>query len=147
MIWVHHSQPGYEALVGFITQRVWGDLRQMTMGTVAAVASGGKVVAAVLFHNWDKASGVIEVSAASDSKRWLSRAVLRELFGYAFNELRCQAVVARIDPANASLARIFTAYGFRRYDLPRMRGREKGEAVLILGDDDWQSNGFHKEYA
>jgi RimJ/RimL family protein N-acetyltransferase len=119
----------------------------MSAGTAAAVAGHGKIVAAVLFHNWDKGAGVIEISAASDNKRWLSRAVLLELFSYAFNRLGCQAVVARIDPENTSLARIFASYGFKRYDLPRLRGRNKGEAVLILGDDDWRANGFHKEYA
>ena len=133
-------------LVKFISERICGTARDMTLGTVAATTVGGKV-AAVLFHNWDKGTGVIEISAASDSKRWLSRAVLAELFGYAFGQLGCQAVCARIDPDNKSLARIFTAYGFKRYDVPRLRGRDKGETILILGDDDWRANGFHKEYA
>lgn len=147
MIWVHHSQPGYLPLVEFITRRIWGDARAMSLGTVAAVVNGGKIVAAVLFHNWDRDAGVIEISAASDNKRWLSRAVLFDLFGYAFGQLETQAVFARLDPSNTALARIFSAYGFKRYDLPRMRGRDKGEAVFILGDDDWRANGFHKEHA
>lgn len=113
----------------------------MTDGTIAVTAGP----AVVLFHNWDPGAGVVEITAASDSKRWLTRPVLLELFSYPFDRLGCQAVVARMAPERP-LARMFTAYGFKRYDLPRLRGRNEGEAVLILGDDDWRSNGFHKEH-
>ena len=145
MIWVHHSQPEYEALVQFISVRICGAVRDMTQGTVAVTSVGGKI-AAVLFHNWDKVAGVVEISGASDSKRWLSRSVLAELFGYAFGKLGCQAITAHIDPDNEPLSRILLAYGFKRYDVPRLRGRNKGDAILVLGDDDWRANGFHKEY-
>jgi RimJ/RimL family protein N-acetyltransferase len=112
---------------------------------VAAVTSGKTIIAAVLFHNWDRSAGVVEISAASDSKRWLSRGVLLDLFRYAFHELGCQAVVARIDGNNRSLARIFTAYGFKRYDIPRLRGRDATETLFVLADDHWRRNGFHKD--
>ena len=109
-----------------------------------AVTDGPRVVAAVLFHNYQPDAQIVELSAASDSKRWLTRPILRDLFGYAFNDLKCQAVVARIDPENTSLARIFAAYGFERHDIPRLRGRNKGEAILILTDEAWHMNGFHE---
>lgn len=146
MIWVHHSDPRYAVLTAFIAQKIWGNPRPMSDGTLA-VSVTQRGMAVVLFHNWDAAAGVIEITAASDDPRWLSRPVLWELFNYPFATLGCQAVVARIDPERDRLARIFTAYGFKRYDLPRLRGRNKGEAVLILGDDDWRANGFHKEHA
>lgn len=145
-IWVHHSEPGYRSLLSFMTQRIWGDDRDMMAGTIMAVVDEDAVKAVVLFHNYEPEAGVIEVSAASDSKRWLTRPILWEMFSYAFGEVGCQAVVARIDPDNTSLARIFTAYGFTRHDIPRLRGRDKADCVLVLTDDAWAANGFHKEH-
>lgn len=147
MIRAYPGDAAYQPLHSFLTRRIWGDDRTLSPGTIFGITKGETVTAVALFHNWQPDAGVIEISAASDDKRWLTRPVLAGLFGYAFNELGAQAVVARIDPDRASLARIFTAYGFSRFDLPRMRGRDKGEAVLILGDDDWRANGFHKDYA
>lgn len=110
-----------------------------------AVADGEQIVAAVLFHNWQPQNGVLEISAASDTKMWLSRATLFEIFNYAFNEVGAQAVVACMD-AGRPLIRIFEAYGFKRYEIPRLRGRDKAETVMVLGDDEWKANGFHKEH-
>lgn len=104
-------------------------------------------MAAVLFNNWDKDAGVIELVAASDSARWLTRPVLLDMFSFAFDQIKCQAALLRCDPENTRLARILTSYGFTRHDIPRLRGRDKAEALYILGDDEWRTNGFHKENA
>lgn len=142
--WVHHAQAaGYSALTGFLSDRIFGRSVDMTNGTIMAVTKGGAVCSAVLFHNYDPEAGIVEISAASDDKRWLTRAVLLELFSYAFGDLGCQAVVARIE--RETLARIFTAYGFERYDIPRLRGRGKAETILVLTQEAWTGNGFHKE--
>lgn len=110
-----------------------------------AVAHGEEIVAGMVYCNYDKDAGVVEISGAADTPRWLTRPVLHEMFSYAFDELGCQAVVMRVDPGNSRLDRMLRAYGFTRHDLPRMRGREKAEAIYILGDDIWRANGFHKE--
>lgn len=109
------------------------------------VADGREIVAGLVFSNYDPDAGVIEVSGASDKPNWLNRAILKEMFGFTFEQLGCQAVVMRVDPENKRLGRILTAYGFSRHDVPRLRGRDKAEAFYILGDDEWRANGFHKE--
>lgn len=115
----------------------------MTGGTIMAVADGRNIVAACLFHNWDVEAGVIEMTSASTSARWLSRAILREMFSYPFEQLGCQAVIARVDPENTRMCRIASAFGGQRYDIPRLRGRDKAEALFILGDDEWRAGRFH----
>lgn len=107
------------------------------------VASGESIVAAVIFTNYDASAGVVEMSAAADTARWLTRPVLAEMFGYAFDQLGCQAVVLRVHPNNVRLHRILRAYGFERHDVPRLRGRDTPEVFYILGDDIWRANGFH----
>jgi len=117
----------------------------MTEGTVMAVTKGDQVIGACLFHNWQPDDGVIELTSASTSANWLSRPVLQAMFGYAFNTLACQAAVMRVDPENTRMCRIAEAFGFKRYDIPRLRGRNKAEALFILGDDEWRGGKFYQE--
>lgn len=144
-VWLHPSQgEAYLAVAGFLHDRI-GELSGWQLGTILAVTDGKSITGAVLFHNYNPDCGTIEISAASDSKRWLTRAILREIFGFAFHQLGVQAVVARM-VAGRDLARIFTAYGFKQYDIPRLRGRDTAESIMVLSDDDWRANGFHKEF-
>lgn len=145
-VFVHHSnREDYKAACDFVSRRVFGDSRNMGEGTALVVIEGDRAVAVAVMHNYNAHTGVIEISAASDSKRWLTRPVLRAMFGYIFNELGCQVAVTRIDAANRSLMRIMKAYGFKIHVIPRLRGRDKSEAVCVLADDAWKANGFHKE--
>lgn len=146
-VWAHHATDPvpYDAVRGFITRRIWGDDRQLPYGTAMAVLHDGVMVAGAIFYNYDPEAGTIELSAASDSKRWMSRPVLWEMFNYAFNDLGCQAVIMRCDPEDGKMCSIASRYGFDRFDLPRLRGRGKSEALFILGDDEWRANGFHRE--
>lgn len=143
-IWLHHSQTGYVEAAWFVCDRIGEWPVGWETGTVMLVADGEKIVAGVLFHNWQSKSGVVQISAASDSKRWITRPILKDLFSYAFNTIGAQAVIACMD-AGRPLTRIFEAYGFTRHEIPRLRGRDKAEAVMVLGDDQWKANGFHKE--
>lgn len=106
----------------------------------------GAAKGAAIFQNYDKFNGTIEISAASIATRWLSRGILHEMFAYPFNQLGCQAVILRCADTDKRMARILPAYGFNRYDIPRLRGRDKPEAIYVLGDDEWHANGFHKEH-
>lgn len=147
-LWAHwREQPDFfEAISEFVSHRIWNVKKDFGKGTALGVFDNGTMVAGVIYHALDRQAGVLEMSSASDSPRWLSRPILLEMFNYPFNEQGCQAVVLRVDPDNKRLKRILTAYGFHYYELPRLRGRNRPERVFILGDDEWKANGFHKEY-
>lgn len=145
ILWAHHSDPHYGPLVDFITTRIWGKPRPMSDGTILAVEDKGQIIGACLFHNWQPDEGVIELTSASVSPKWLNRRVLRAMFDYAFNVLNCQATVMRVAPENTRMCRIASAFGFKRYDIPRLRGRDQAEALFILGDDEWRAGRFAKE--
>lgn len=110
---------------------------------MAVVNDANTIIAVMVFYDYDKDAGVIQISGAADTPRWLTRPILKEMFGYAFNEVGCQAVVMRVDPDNTRLHRILTAYGFTMHRLPRLRGRDKDECLFVLYDDVWRGNGFH----
>ena len=147
IVWHSHSvnPEANQAVCEFVATRIWGEARPFFLSTTMGVFEGGKLVAAVVFNNYDRAAGVLEMSAASDTPRWLTRPVLLAMFAFPFDELGCQAVVLRVDASNTRLARILTAYGFNRYEIPRLRGRDKPEVIFVLHDDVWRTNGFHKE--
>lgn len=144
-VWAHpDTHPGaYSAISDFVSHRIWGDGRGLPDGTALGILHGGALVAGVIYHNWQPREAVVEISVASDNKRWLTRPVLAEMFGFAFGQLGCQAVVCRMDPDNWPLRRICGAYGFTEHTLPRLRGRDRAEIVCILGDDDWRGNKFN----
>jgi len=106
----------------------------------------GKLVGVMVYHNFDRKSGAIEVSGAADTPRWLTKKVLWEMFAYPFEHLDCQIVVMRVSTENTRLHRILTAYGFECYRIPRLRGRHEDELIFTLTDDAWRNNGFHRDH-
>ena len=129
------------AQIGF--SRVWEHCKAL------AVFDGSALIAVVIYHNWDPEAGVIEISAAATSKRWLTRKVLHEIFAYPFERLEYQMVVARVSPNNQTKSgrgttRIFRSFGFDEYRIPRLRGRDEDEIIFTLTDDQWRSKTMEK---
>lgn len=87
----------------------------------------------------------MEMSAAADSPRWLTRPVLRAMHSYIFNDSGCQMALMRVSEHNKRMLRIAAAYGYQSHRIPRLRGRDEAEIVLTLTDDDWKKGKFHGE--
>ncbi|WP_454917428.1 N-acetyltransferase [Xanthobacter sediminis] len=112
----------------------------VTMG----VFNRDELIAVILFNDWSPEAGVIEFHGAGTSPRWLARPVLREMFAYPFERLGCQMVVTRNSIRNTRLHRQLARYGFQRFLIPRLRGRDEDEIVWTLTDEAWRANGFHE---
>lgn len=104
---------------------------------------GDPIIAGVVFHNWSPEAGVMEMSAAADSPRWLSRSVLKAMHSYIFADAGCQLAVMRVSEQNERMLRIGKAYGYTPHRVPRLRGREEAEIILTLTDDQWKASKFH----
>lgn len=129
----------------WVANIIWpGKLREFGNCQALAVVEDDALICGVIYHNYEPQSQVIEISAGSISSRWLTRHTLRKMFAYPFEECGCQAVVMRCDPDDAALRRMLTAYGFKLYVIPRLRGRDKDENVFVLTDDAWASNKFNR---
>lgn len=144
MIWVQRGEAFFPTLLRFMTYRIWGDERDVPGDTMLAVPVAGTVSAVVLFQNYYPEFGTMEISAASDDSRWLRRSVVREIFGYVFDQCGCQAAILRCDPNDERMNKLAQGLGFKRYDIPRLRGRGKAEAIFVLGDDEYRQGRFHK---
>lgn len=132
-----------DALANWAAAHIEGIRRGFKPCTTMGVFDGDELVAVMVYHNFDRPSGVIEVSGAGITPRWLTRAVLHEMFAYPFDQLGCQMIVMRVSENNSRLLRILTAYGFDHILIPRLRGRDEGERIFTLTDDAWRANGFH----
>ena len=146
MIWAQRGDPNFRVLLAGLSSAIWGEPREVAGDTILALTDGEDVIGIVAFHNYDAKAGVMELSAAAETPRWLTRRDLHAVFSCVFNQCGCPAAILRCAPEDLRMARIATAYGFKRYEIPRLRGRDESEIVYVLGDDQWRANGFHKEY-
>lgn len=110
--------------------------------TLAVFSSDGELKAGVVFHNWNPQAEVIEISAASRDRRWIGKAVLAEVMGYAFGF--CQMVVGRTAESNTPTRRLWKALGATETIIPRLRGRDAAEVVLCLTDEAWRASKLNK---
>ena len=110
-----------------------------TMG----VFENGDLIAGVIYHNYHPESGVIELSSASISKRWLTKHVIKSMFWMPFEKLGCQMVVLRVSEKNHQMISIARKFGFDEFLIPRLRGRNEAEYVFTFTDDQWVSSRYY----
>jgi RimJ/RimL family protein N-acetyltransferase len=146
VVWANAGDPLNRTIGDYVSRKLYGSPGAFKDYTAMGVMDGGKAIAGMLFYDFDRKAGVIQVSGAAETPRWLTKPVLWEMFRYPFDEIGCQALVMRVDPDDKRLGRILTAYGFVKHLIPRLRGRDKAEALYVLYDDVWRLNGFHKEH-
>jgi hypothetical protein len=112
--------------------------------TTMGVVNGNDLAAVILWNNYQPEAGVIEFHGAATDKRWLNRRTLEAMFSYPFAEIGCQMIVSRNAESNAPLHRMLTSYGFDRFYIPRLRGRNEGEMIWTLTDDQWRASKFYR---
>ncbi|WP_427351159.1 GNAT family N-acetyltransferase [Erwinia amylovora] len=146
IIWGDGTNPALNRALGlYVDERIGGSGRSFGNSVTMGIVNGSDLVAAAVFHNYEPKAGVIEISAASDSKLWMTRPVLNRMFSYVFGDAGCQMCVMRVSAKNLPMCRMAKAYGFKGHLIPRLRGREEDEFVFTLTDDDWKSNKFNRK--
>lgn len=139
------SSPLENATVGrFVCELIWQKADAVRDYCSMGVFDDGALIAGSLFHNWHPESGVIELTSAALSKRWLTRSVVNAMFELPFNRLRCQICVLRVPETNHNMIHIARSFGFDEHFIPRLGGRDKGEFVFTLTDDAWSASKFKK---
>lgn len=108
-----------------------------------AVLEDGALIAGTLYHNWQPEEGVIELSSFSNSRRWLTKSVVRCMFTGPFKVLGCQMVVLRVSELNENMIGIARKFGFEETYIPRLRGRNEGEMIFRYTDDQWRSSPYN----
>src|SRR3546814_11280909 len=83
------------AIGDFVSNQIWGEPGRFDKFCSMGIFDGSLLVAGIIYHNYDKQHGVIEVSAGSSSKRWMTKDILRQFLSMPFTLLGCQTIVAR----------------------------------------------------
>ena len=107
---------------------------------IGVIDDDGRLIGGWVYYDYDPEAGVIQVSGAATDKRWLTRPVLRALFFYVWDQLGCQMIVTRQDPANKAVRRMWKAAGGVEYIIPRLRGRDKAECLICITDDAFRAS-------
>lgn len=140
------STPIENRIVGdFVSRLIWGEHGQIAEYCSMGIFDGDRLVAGTLYHNWHPDHGIIELSSASTTKRWLTRPVVRAMFHLPFNMLGCQMVVLRVSERNTNMVHIARSFGFTEVYIPRLRGRDEGEYIFCLTDDQWHEHKLNRE--
>jgi hypothetical protein len=122
------------------SKKIFGDFTGFGPCCTLGVFDGADLAAVVVYHNYQKSAGVVELSTASTTKRWLTRSVLSQMFESAFDGLMCQLVVIRV-PETSHMRPMLRSYGFRCYEIPNLRGRGQSEFLHTLTDNEWRDRG------
>lgn len=102
----------------------------------------GRLIAGWVWHNWWPEAGTIEFSGAALTPKWMTRGILHELFAYAFEKAGAQMIVTRNASTNVRLHRQLARYGFDRFDIPRLFGRDADGVIWTLTEDRWKASDF-----
>lgn len=105
----------------------------------------GKLVAGFVYHNWVPENGVIEMSAASTTRRWINRARLFQIFAYPFDHIKCRMVVARHSEHNSTARRIWRSLGCSEYVIPELRSPTEAEVIATLTAETWRAGKFSQK--
>lgn len=139
LVWAGDRHPDIrDVIVKFVAHQVKGAERGFGNCVAMGVVQGEQLIAGMIFHNWVPESGTIELSGAAISKRWLTRKVFNAMFGYAFDHVGCQMLVARHSENNTTLRRMWNAVGANEYLIPRLRGRDEAEAIATYTAEAWR---------
>jgi RimJ/RimL family protein N-acetyltransferase len=109
------------------------------------VIDEGRLIAGIVYHNYDPEAGIIEISgAALPGTYWLSRETLRRMFQYPFHGCRCQMVVQRTPADDERLLGVLARYGYAFVTIPRLFGRDRDGVVCLLTREAWENNKFNQ---
>jgi RimJ/RimL family protein N-acetyltransferase len=126
----------------FVSHQIWGGNEHVTDYCSMGVFRDKELIAGTLYHNWQPTSGVIELTSASVNRRWLTRSVIKAMFGMAFDMIGAQMVVLRVSECNTDMVTIAKRFGFSGVLIPRLRGRDEAEWIFSLTDDDWRKSRY-----
>ncbi|MER9028179.1 MULTISPECIES: GNAT family protein [unclassified Mesorhizobium] len=105
----------------------------------------GELVAGMVFHDYQPEPGLMQISSASKTPRWLTANVRHIMFSYPFDQVGCQMVVLQVSAKNERMVRIAKAFGFTPYLIKRMRGRDEDGYVFTLTEEDWRNGRFTRK--
>lgn len=102
----------------------------------------GRAIGGIVYHDWSPEAGVISISAAAITPRWLTRETIRRMYEFPFEQLNVQMLV-QLTPANDErLLRQLAAGGYSFIKVPRLLGRDRDAVLCLLTRETWETSKF-----
>lgn len=146
-LWPSSSPDSNKSVGEFVSRGIFGFPDGFEKYSTAAISLNGKLIAGIVYHNYHPKEGVIELSAFSLSKRWLTKKTIYSILNEPFVSLGCQMLIFRTSSKNDKMLKINRGLGFSEILLPRMRGKNEDEFLFTLTDDDWKSSKYYAQVA
>jgi RimJ/RimL family protein N-acetyltransferase len=139
---------GYDTLVAqFVAEMIPHCRRGFgPCAAIGAIDEQGRLIAGLVYHNYDPEAQLIEMSGAAITPRWLTRGMIARMHQYPFHQCGCQMVAMRIPADNERLLRQLAVYGYNFVLFPRLFGRERDGVIATLTSEDWAANRFNKRF-
>ena len=142
VVWGDSRNPDIrDKMAAWCSEMIWGnDGVNNDFGecVTMAVLTDSDLIAVVVFHNWNEETGVIEITGASTTARWLTKGIIRAIYGYVFDLAECQMVVQRQSENNKRIIKILRRFGFDEIRIPRLRGRNEDELMFTMTEEHWR---------
>ncbi len=138
LLWGDFSKYAAENIPG--CERGWDQC--VSLGVFRA----NRLIAVVVYHDWNPEAQTMCMSAYASDPRWLTRQVLWEIFDYPFNRAGCQMVIYQVSENNTRMLGILRRFGFSEFRLPRGRGRSEDEMICTLTDDQWRESEHYRRH-
>lgn len=141
------GEEGNRNMAAWVAERIphmhGGDFGPCVAG---GVVKDGRLVAGVVFHEYQPTYSTVQVSIAAEEARWASRAVLRAMFDYPFNQLGVDLLWAAM-PADLPNVHAFNKrLGFKKEATLRRRYGGKRHAIIAsMTRGEWQNSPWFGE--
>ena len=114
---------------------------------MGVIDDDGRLVGGVVYHNHDPEAGLMEMSGAALSSRWLTRDVLFQMYWYPYLHCGCQMTVMRVPADNERLLILLARFGYLFVKQRRLFGRDRDGVIASLTAEDWAKNKFNQPRA
>lgn len=130
-----------EAVAGFVAALLGYRTGFGECQAIGFLDGDGRLVAGIVYHNYQPDNGVIEISAASTCRSWLTKSRLREIFDYPYR-IGCRMIVTRTGEHNHRVRRIWRSLKADEYVIPALRSPTESEVIYTLTAEQWRNGKF-----
>jgi len=113
--------------------RGWSEDNTVSMGWYKSKA----LKAVVVYHDYAPEYQSICLSAASESKHWLTRETLYHMHHYPFEIAHCRIAVLQVSEHNKNMLNIAKKFGYELTRIHHLRGDAEDEIICVLDHETW----------
>jgi orotate phosphoribosyltransferase len=140
---------GYDEVVAkFVSDRI-PQVKERGFGKCKAigVTDGARMIAGIVYHNYDPDAGVLQISVAAEpGTRWCTPETLRRLYQFPFLQAGCQMVIQIVPAEDVGAQRQMAAMNHTLTRIPRLLGSTRDAVLGQLTVEDWIDSKVCRRY-